>query len=399
MSEGAAGQARGSAPPAAGVPARGTSARDLAIQAALVLALAAVAFALARTAYAHMVERGIPLGFSFWNQPAGFAIDQSLIAYGPSSTVGRAFLVGLLNTLVVAALAVAISVPLGFVVGAARLSPSWIVARVAAVYVEALRNTPLLLQLLFWYNAVLRQLPSARNSLALGPALLNQRGLYLPRPVPAAAVAPFAWAASAGALAAVAILVRARRAARSGRPRRFAWVSALAALAVPPTVAAATFGAPISFDLPSPGGFNVAGGLHLFPEFVALLFGLSLYSSSYMAEVARGGLQAVAKGQREAAAALGLTRAQSLALVVGPQALRAILPPLTSQCVNVVKNSSLGVFIGYPELVAVFPGSTIERTLASVQIMAITLGVYLALSVSTSALIGLYDRRQMRRGG
>ncbi|MBV1705103.1 MAG: ABC transporter permease subunit [Hyphomicrobiales bacterium] len=379
---------------------RARPARDLAIQAALILAIGAALAFLSLTAYRHMVARGIPLGFSFWNQPAGFAIDQSLISYGPSSTVGRAFLVGLINTLIVSALAIAISVPLGFVVGAARLSPNWIVARVAAVWVEGLRNTPLLLQLLFWYNAVLRQLPSARDSIALWPgALLNQRGLYLPRPVPAGGFIFVAAAAIAGLFAALAIVARARRVDRDGRLATGAITYALAALVAPPIVASALSGAPLTFDWPAPGGFNVSGGLHLFPEFVALLFGLSLYSSSYMAEVVRGGLQAVPKGQREAASALGLARRQTLLLVTGPQAMRAILPPLTSQCVNVVKNSSLAVFIGYPDLVAVFPGSTIERTQAAVQVMAITLGVYLVLSVSVSALIGLYDRRQMKRGG
>jgi len=373
--------------------------RGLAAQAALlgvVGALAAFAFLAARE---NMRARGIPYDFGFWSQPAAFEVSQSLIAFSAASSYGRAFVVGLLNTLVVAALGVVLATIIGFAVGVGRLSSNWLVASACRVYVEVLRNLPLLLQLLFWYNAVLKALPSPRQSLRLGPVFLNNRGLFAPEPLAGPGAAPVALALAASLAAAVAwvFFVRARQ-ARTGR-RPPAALIAVALILAPPTLAALAFGAPAAVTVAQLKGFNFVGGMRLTPEFAALVLGLSTYTASFIAEIVRAGLVAVPKGQREAAEALGLTQGQALRLVVAPQAMRVITPPLTSQYLNLTKNSSLAVFISYPDLVQVFMGTVLNQTGAAVPIVALTMAVYLVISLSVSAAMNLYNRRLARHGG
>ena len=368
--------------------------RGVAWQAGLLVALTALAGFGAVNAYVNMKARGIPLGFDFWDQTAGFDINQKLIAYTPLSTYGRAFWVGLLNTLLVAALGIILATPLGFVVGVARLSPNWIVARMATLYVEIMRNTPLLLQLLFWYNAVLKPLPGPRQSLSLfGAFFLNNRGLFLPRPLFADGATWIAVAFAGG----VAVSIAYRRWARvtqerTGRILPVASIVAALCLALP-IAAWLIAGRPVDFEFAHLAGFNLSGGLQVFPEFAALLFGLVTYTAAFIAEIVRAGILAVSSGQREAAEALGLHRGQTMRLVVAPQAMRLITPPLTSQYLNIVKNSSLAVFIGYPDLVQIFAGTVLNQTHAAIQVMAVTMAVYLVISLITSWALNLFNAR------
>jgi len=373
---------------------RDARARSVFYQAVLFALLAALAVFAWRNVVANMTARGIPMGFGFWNQTAGFDINQSLISYSAVSTYGRAFWVGLINTLLVAVLSIALATPLGFLVGVARLSPNYLLSRLALVYVELMRNTPLLLQLLFWYNAVLKTLPGPRQSLSLsGVAFLNNRGLYLPRPVYGDGAAGVGLALLVGIAAAVAYGLYARRLqARTGRISPLAAMALLAVLA-PPIVAYFAFGRPISFSYAELRGFNLRGGVQLYPEFVALVFGLSTYTAGFIAEIVRAGVASVPRGQSEAAAALGLPRGRALRLVVVPQALRLIIPPLTSQWLNIVKNSSLAVFVGYPDLVLVFAGTVLNQTQAAMQVMAVTMGVYLAISLAISLALNAFNAR------
>jgi general L-amino acid transport system permease protein len=369
-------------------------ARELFYQALLIGALGALIGAGWRNALVNMEARGIPMGFGFWDQTAGFAINQSLIEYSALSTYGRAFWVGLCNTLLVSALSIALATPLGFAVGVARLSPNWILAKIALIYVELMRNTPLLLQLLFWYNAVLKSLPGPRQSLDLGGLVLaNNRGLYLPRPQFGQGAWTIALALVAGVLAALAYAAHVRRRQElTGERAPVGWV-VLAAIAIPPAIAYFAAGRPVDFNLAHLQGFNLTGGLQLYPEFAALVFGLATYTAGFIAEIVRAGVLAVSQGQTEAASALGLPRAQTLKLVVVPQAMRLVIPPLTSQYLNIVKNSSLAVFIGYPDLVLIFAGTVLNQTHAAVQVMAITMAVYLAISLLIALALNVFNAR------
>jgi general L-amino acid transport system permease protein len=369
--------------------------RGYAYQALLVVTLAALVWAAAHNVYVNMQARGIPVGFGFWNETAGFEINQKLIDYSSLSTYGRAFWVGLLNTALVGVLSIVLATPLGFAIGVARLSPNWILAKVALVYVEIMRNTPLLLQLLFWYNAVLKALPGPRQSVdVLGLVFLNNRGLYAPRPVFAPGAVWIAAALAVAAACAVAYRLHARRRqALTGAQAPVGLVSLLLLLGIPGLVYFAT-GRPVSFDLAHLSGFNMAGGVQIFPELAALLFGLVTYTAGFIAEIVRSGVMAVPKGQTEAASALGLRPGLTMKLVVTPQAMRLITPPLTSQYLSVIKNSSLAVFVGYPDLVSVFAGIVLNQTHAALQVMGITMGVYLAISLAVALALNLYNARQ-----
>jgi general L-amino acid transport system permease protein len=334
----------------------------------------------------------IASGFGFLDNTAGFAVNQSLIPYNESDTYGRVFLVGLLNTLLVAGIGIVLATILGFFIGIARLSRNWLLARLAEAYVELIRNLPLLFQLLFWYLAVLGTLPGPRQSISLfGEIFLNNRGIIVPAPVggkgAGAVVAVFA----VSAIAIVALKLWARRLQiRTGRHVPLLWIS-LALLVVPSLVALIATGFPIGFERPELRGFNFVGGIRLLPEFVALLVALTTYTAAFIAEVVRAGLLAVPRGQSEAAFALGLRRGLTLRLIIVPQALRVIVPPLTNQYLNLTKNSSLAVAVGYPDLFAVFAGTTLHQTGQAIEIIAITMAVYLAISLITSGLMNWYN--------
>jgi len=281
---------------------------------------------------------------------------------------------------------------LGFFVGIARLSRNWLVARLAGGYVELIRNLPLLFQILFWYLAVLGTLPGPRQSISLfGEIFLNNRGIIVPAPVAGEGAGTVIAIFALSVIATIALRLWAkRRQIHTGRQFPLFW-SGLALVAGPPLVALVAMGFPIGFERPELRGFNFVGGVRLLPEFVALLFALTTYTAAFIAEVVRAGVLAVPRGQTEAAFALGLRRGLTLRLIVVPQALRVIVPPLTNQYLNLTKNSSLAVAVGYPDLFAVFAGTTLHQTGQAIEIIAITMAVYLAISLFTSALMNWYN--------
>ena len=369
-------------------------ARGVIYQALLLVCIAGLSGLAIDNALTNMRARGIPMGFGFWNEVAGFEINFHLIEYSGLSTYGQAFWVGLLNTLLIAVICIPLATLLGFAIGVARLSPNWLLSRSALVYTSVLRNTPLLLLLLFWYNAVLKSLPGPRQSISIGDVVfLNTRGLYLPMPVPRDQAVWFTAAiATALVLAAGFREWARRRQERTGEQAPITAVAVALIIALPAIVSVAG-GAPFGFDIAKLSGFNLKGGLQIIPEMAALIFGLVTFTASFIAEIVRAGLLAVAAGQSEAAAALGLHRGLTMKLVVIPQAMRLITPPLTSQYLNIVKNSSLAVFIGYPDLVQVFAGTVLNQTQAAVQVMAITMAVYLFISLAVALALNLFNAR------
>jgi general L-amino acid transport system permease protein len=380
---------RASAPPRAAIYNR-PKVRAFLYQLALLALALWLGYEFVLNAKANLAAQRITSGFGFLDQTAGFSVNQSLIPYNESDTYGRVFLVGLLNTLLVAVLATI----LGFVIGIARLSPNWLVARLAGAYVELIRNLPLLFQILFWYLAVLGALPGPRQSISLfGEIFLNNRGIIVPAPTGGEGAGLVAAAGAVGIIAMLALRSWARRRqARTGAQFPLFWIGCAVIVGLPLAVLAAT-GFPIGFQKPELRGFNFVGGVRLIPEFVALLIALTTYTAAFIAEVVRAGVLAVPRGQTEAASALGLRRGLTLRLIVVPQALRVIVPPLTNQYLNLTKNSSLAVAVGYPDLFAVFAGTALNQTGQAIEIIAITMAVYLVISLLTSALMNWYNAR------
>jgi general L-amino acid transport system permease protein len=382
------------AKPARPAPWRDPRVRSIVFQAVTVILVVLLVAYFVDNTLTNLRRQGIAAGFGFLDRTAGFDIGFSLIQYSAVSTYGRAFWVGLLNTLLVSALGVVLATILGFVIGLARLSTNWLIARLAMVYVETIRNIPLLLQLLFWYFAVLQALPHPRDSVAIGETVfLNNRGLSIPLAVlgEGAGAIPVAVLV---AVAAVVLLGRwaKRRREATGQPFHTVLV-AIGILIGLPLVTFMALGAPVTFGYPEMGRFRLTGGLTLVPEFVALLTGLTIYTAAFIGEIVRAGVMAVSHGQIEAASALGLRPAQTLRFVVIPQALRVIIPPLTSQYLNLTKNSSLAVAIGYPDLVSIVAGTTLNQTGQAVEAIAMTMAVYLTLSLLISLFMNWYNRR------
>ena len=370
--------------------------RALVYQALLLAAVVALGAYLVSNTQHNLASRQIQVGFGFLAREAGFEIAESVIAYAPTDSYGRAFLAGLANTLNVALIGIVAATILGTAVGIARLSSNWLLARLAGAYVEVMRNVPVLLQLFVWYGLFTELLPGVRDAIALGDvAFLSQRGLRLAWPAPHPA-----WAAAGGALALAVALVlvwralAARRQARTGRRLPVGWPAAVL-LAGLPLAAWALAGAPTALDRPVLEGFDFQGGRAISPEFTALLIGLSTYTSAFIAEVVRAGILAVDRGQTEAAMALGLSPGLRLRLVTLPQALRVIVPPMTSQFLNLTKNSSLAVAIGYPDLVAV-ANTTMNQTGQAIEAIAILMAVYLSISLAISLAMNLYNRHVQR---
>lgn len=369
--------------------------RSVVYQLGLAAIIAFLVWGAVSNAIEHLQKAHIASGFGFWNQTAGFDISQSLIPYSSTlSTYGTAFWVGLLNTLLVAGLGIVFATILGFIVGISRLSKNWLLSRVAGGYVETIRNIPLLLQLLFWYNGVLKALPELRDSYAFaGGFYINNRGFYIPNPV---ARPGFGWVELVfviGIIASVAFYFWARqRQMRTGQQAPVLLVTLGLVIGLP-FVVLLLAGVPIHFESPQAGRFNISGGIEVVPEFAALLFGLSIYTAAFIAEVVRAGILAVSQGQSEAAYSLGIRPGPTLRLIVVPQAMRVIIPPLTSQYLNLIKNSSLAVAIGYPDLVQVFTGTVLNQTGQAMEVVAITMAVYLTISLVTSGLMNLYNRR------
>jgi len=375
-------------------PWRDPRVRSIVYQALTLIVVVLVGAYFVNNTLTNLGRQGIASGFGFLNSTAGFDIGFTLIDYSAVSTYGRAFWVGLLNTLLVSAIGVVLATILGFIIGIARLSTNWLVARIATVYIETVRNIPLLLQLLFWYFAVLQALPHPRDSVAVGGVVfLNNRGLSVPRALFGEGTGATLVALIVAVLA-VVLLTRWARRRREATGQPFHTVlAALGLLIGLPGLTFLALGEPLSFEYPEMGRFRLEGGLTLVPEFVALLAGLTIYTAAFIGEIVRSGILAVSHGQVEAAYALGLHRTQTLRLVVIPQALRVIIPPLTSQYLNLTKNSSLAVAIGYPDLVSIVAGTTLNQTGQAVEAIAMTMAVYLTLSLCISLFMNWYNRR------
>ena len=368
--------------------------RAVVFQAALAIALVGFFWWIAANTIENLQRAHIASGFGFLWARAGFDILQSLIPYSAESTYGQAFLVSLLNTLLVAALGIVFASIIGFLLGVARLSKNWLIAQISTVYIETLRNIPVLLQLLFWYKAVLSILPSPRQGFNLFfDAKLSNRGLIIPRPI---FHEGFLATVIALVVAIVAIIVLAQWARRRQMATGLIFPTfkvGLAILVLVPVIVFIVTGMPASFEFPELKGFNYVGGTQIKPEFMALLLGLTLYTATYIGEIVRAGILAVAHGQTEASYALGLRSGTTLRLVIIPQALRVIIPPLTSQYLNLTKNSSLAVAVGYPDLVSVFSGTVLNQTGQAVEVIFITMLVYLAISLATSAFMNWFNQR------
>ena len=368
--------------------------RQVLFQVLLVVVLGALFWMIITNTMDNLRRQNIASGFGFWNTTAGFDISQTLIEYTNTSSYGRAFWVGFWNTVLVAAIGIVLATVVGFTMGVARLSRNWLIARLATVYIETIRNIPLLLQLFVWYFAVLKWLPPPRQSLELpGGAFLNLRGLYVPAPLPKPGFSAVLMAFAVGVIAAVAVAMWARRRQQLTGAQ---FPTALTALGLVVALPAATFtlaGAPLEFDYPQLRGFNFQGGIAIQPELIALVLGLVIYTGAFIAEIVRAGIQGVPKGQKEAALAIGLSPGQTLRLVVIPQAMRIIIPPLTSNYLNLTKNSSLAVAIAYPDLVSVFAGTVLNQTGQAVEVILITMLVYLGLSLVTSLFMNWFNAR------
>tara|TARA_B100001057_G_scaffold17857_2_gene16501 strand:+ start:42 stop:1223 length:1182 start_codon:yes stop_codon:yes gene_type:complete len=374
--------------------------RDVVAQLVVAIVLFMAVYWLISNVASNLERQNIASGFGFFNERAGFGINQTLIDYDEDNSYGRVLAVGLLNTLLVSVLGIAAASFLGFFIGIGRLSQNWLINKMATVYIEIFRNVPLLLQIMFWYFGVLRNLPVPRQSLSLGEfVFLNNRGFMLPA-IEAGAGA--AWYLLAIMLGVGAFFWSKRHAqqvlAETGNIVSV-WRPALTTLILALLAAYLIAGVPFQLDLPVLSGFNFRGGVSVIPEFVALLLALSLYTASFIAEIVRAGIEAVDKGQREASAALGLTSSQALSLVIVPQALRVIIPPLTSQYLNLTKNSSLAVAIAYPDIVSVFAGTTLTQVGQAVEIILVTMLIYLTLSLLTSLIMNWYNARIALVGG
>lgn len=370
--------------------------RAWAIQVPLGLVLLGLAGFLAANTATNLAERNIPVGLDFFGNVAGFDIPFTLIDWSTSDSYARALLVGLLNTGLVVSLGIVVSTVLGFSVGVMRLSPNWLARSAAGALVEFVRNTPALLQVVFCYLALIQSLPGPRESLVIADAIyLNVRGLFLPTPIIDRSAHLLVWV-----LPVLLFGVWGMRRLVDRREPRYRGAATFAAVVL-------LFGVPAAWVLlsanqgwsyPQLEGFRFSGGLVLSPELVALVTGLSLYSAAFIAEIVRAGILAVTQGQTEAALSLGLRRGQVLRLVTIPQALRVIVPPLTNQYLNLAKGSSLAVAIAYPDLVQILIGSILNRTGQAIEIMALTMLVYLSLSLAISLLMNWYNQRKALPG-
>lgn len=342
---------------------------------------------------ANLQAAGVSSGFGFWDDNAGFSVNQSLIAFDQgTATYGRIYVIGVLNTLLVAFFGILLATALGFVIGIARLSTNWIVNRLALGYVEFFRNIPLLLHIFIWYFGVLRLLPQPRDSIDLGFfGLLSNRGMFAPKPLWENLAIWTPIALVIGIVAAVLVSRWAHKRQMATGKRFNVLAFTLAAVIGFPVLVFLLTGLPVTFDRPEMGGFRPTGGMTVIPEFIALFVALGTYTAAFIAEIVRAGILGVSKGQSEAAHALGLRQGQNLRLVVIPQALRIIIPPLTSQYLNLTKNSSLAVAIAYPELTSVFAGTALNQTGQAVEIISITMLTYLTISLATSAFMNWYN--------
>jgi general L-amino acid transport system permease protein len=367
--------------------------RSFAVQLLVLTLVGAFVWVVVDNTITNLQRLNIASGFGFLENPAGFGIALTLVEYSEQSSYGRALFVGFLNTLLVAVIGIFVATIIGFTLGVARLSSNWLVAKIATFYIEIVRNVPLLLQIFFWYFAVLRALPLPRDSVSLlDIAFLNNRGIFVPSLLLEGSGLVLLVSAIVGGVAAWMISkLSNKRRAETGEDIKGALFAPLLILAVPLFVFLVS-GMGLKAEVPSLRGFGFRGGWSLIPEFVSLVLALSIYTAAFIAENVRSGILAVSHGQTEAARALGLTPSPILRMVIIPQALRVIIPPLTSQYLNLTKNSSLAVAIAYPDLVSVFSGTVLNQTGQAVEVIAITMTIYLSLSLLTSFGMNWYNR-------
>jgi general L-amino acid transport system permease protein len=381
-------------PPSTTKPWNDPAVRSIFFQAVLLISVVAFGMYIFGNTSANLEKQGIATGFGFMGTTAGFGIITHLIDYNEASSYGRAFAVGLLNTLLMAFSGIVTATIIGVFIGIARLSKNWLVARLAMVYIEIFRNIPLLLQIFFWYFAVLRAMPSPKASFNFADGLfVNNRGIYMPSSILEDGFSLVIWAL---VIAIVAIFFMARWAHKrqDATGQQFhTFYASLGLIIGLPLLALIVTGFPISWEMPVLKGFNFVGGTVIIPEFIALWVSLSIYTASFIAEVVRSGIQSVSHGQTEAAHALGVKSGPTLRLVILPQALRVIIPPLSSQYLNLTKNSSLATAIAYPELVSVFTGTILNQTGQAVEIISITMAVYLAISLGISMFMNWYNAK------
>jgi general L-amino acid transport system permease protein len=360
-------------------------------QASVVLLLALVAIVAARNLNDNLSTRGLSLGFDFLWQQAGFGIGFSVIPFVESDTYWRVFMVGVTNTLVAAGLGIILATMLGFVIGIARLSPNWAISRLALGYVELVRNLPLLLHVLIWYNLVVRTMPVPRGAISVGDIVFfTNRGLYLPAILLSDSGVVLTALFIAVLITAVWVYVGRVHQNRTGRQLPVAATSAAILVATPLLVALAV-GATFQLEVPRLQGFNFVGGSAVAPELVALVAALAIYNASFIAELVRASIESVSRGQKDAASALGLRRGQMLRLVIIPQAFRVLIPPLSNQYLHLLKASSLATVIGYPDLVNVFTGTALNQTGRAVEIVLMTMAVYLTISAAIAIASGIFN--------
>ncbi len=366
------------------------------IQVALVAAVVVAATILIQNTIANLENRGIRAGFDFLDSPAGFDISMSLIPYSvdAGSTHGRVFIVGLLNTLLVSALGIVLATTLGFILGILRLSSNWLISRMVGFYIETIRNVPLLLQFVFWHFAVFQSLPLIREAFDIfGIIYIHNRGVTAPAPIPEDGF----WLIVFSLLAAIGGIQWLRRWAHkrqneTGQQFPVLWISIGLLIGLPAITALAT-GLPLSWDYPEFGRFRFAGGFEIPVELFSALSALTLYTAAFIAEIVRAGILAIDKGQTEASRSLGMRDMPTLQLIIIPQALRVIVPPLISQFLNLTKNSSLGIAVGYPDLFSVFGGVSLNQTGQALEVIAMCMVVYLTFSLLISMYMNWYNRR------
>ncbi len=368
--------------------------RALIYQALLIIGLGYFFYSIVSNAIANMEARGIKSGFGFLFTTAGFDILMSLIPYDATHTYGKTFIVGLLNTILVSIIGIVLSTIVGFIMGVAYFSQNWLIKRISIVYVEIFRNIPLLLQVFFWYFAVLAALPSARNSLSFGESIyLNVRGLYIPslQEEPGAF-----WVYFSILVAVIAIILlkkwSVKRQEQTGQqfPVFLVSVSLLISL---PLLVNMVMGAPFFFEYPELGRFNISGGTAIIPELMALALSLTIYTGAFIAEAVRAGVQSVPHGQTEAARSLGLSERRIMSLIIVPQAMRVIAPLLNSEYQSLVKNSTLATAIGYPDLFTVFVGTTLNQTGQAIEIVFMTMAVYFVINMFISFFMNRFNAR------
>ena len=381
-------------PPRGGSILNNETFRAVVYQALVVIGIAALLWFFISNTMTNMTQRGLSAGFDFLDVSAGFNISFTLIPYTEGDSYWRVFQVGIANTLLVAVIGIVLATAIGLVVGLARLSSNWLIGTLARWYVEILRNTPLLLQIIAWFFGVFTLLPLPRQSVDIwGVFFLNNRGFYMPAPQPGEG---FGWtllALVAGVAGAVWVVLwaRARRRA-TGRIFPAFWVAAALVIGLPVAAFLAT-GGPLGWETPVLRGFNLRGGLTVPPSFCALVLALAIYTSCFIAEIVRAGIQSVAHGQTEAARALGVKPARTMRHIILPQAMRVIIPPLISQYLNLTKNSSLAIAIGFPDLVSVWMNTSLNQSGRAIPIVAMTMAFYCVVSLAVSGLLNIYNRR------